>query len=217
VPTAPSNNLVIERGSLSFLSDLPLFNSSAPVASGHISSLAESPSSPSSAFLGHIASADNFGLSPNSPIADHSFPDNDVSPDRNDVFFTRDFSSHHVDLDSVSLDSFIAIMLPIEHNPDFINIGSCLILGEDSDSDELSRDDDKCQNHVYDDDIHVPVLDINDVTGFPASIHLDSSRPINPSSLHVADEALLALPYARGQACKRESMLKGSKFGEIIN
>jgi hypothetical protein len=25
------------------------------------------------------------------------------------------------------------------------------------------------------------------------------------------------VPYARGQACKRESMLKGSKFGEIMN
>jgi hypothetical protein len=195
--TAPSNDSVIEHGSLSFLSDLPLFNnSSAPVASGHISSLAESPSSPSSAFLGHVASIGNFGLSPNSPIADYSFPDNDVSPDHNEVFFIRDFSSHDVDLDSVSLDSFIAITLPIEHHPDFVNVGSHLILGKDSDSDELSHDDDDCQNHVYDDDIHVPVLDVNDVTGFPApTIHLDSSHPINPSSLHVADEALLALCY----------------------
>ena len=68
VPTAPSNDSVIERGSLSFLSDLPLFNSSAPVSSTHISSLAEPPSSSSSAFPGHVSSAYNFGHSPNSPI-----------------------------------------------------------------------------------------------------------------------------------------------------
>jgi hypothetical protein len=33
----------------------------------------------------------------------------------------------------------------------------------------------------------------------------------------LAKQARLCLPYARGQACKRESMLKESKFGEIMN
>jgi hypothetical protein len=190
VPNVPSNALLVERGSLSFLSDLPLFNSTAHMTSGHNSSLAESPSFPSSTFLGHVASTDNFGLSPNSPFADPSFPDNNVSPDRTD---TRESSSHNVDLDSISLDSFIANTLPIEHNADFVNLGSCLILGKDSDSDELSHDDDDCPNHVCDDDIHVPLLDVNDVSGYQAPIFLDSSRPINPSSLHAIDEALLAL------------------------
>jgi hypothetical protein len=75
-------------------------------------------------------------------------------------------------------------MLSIEHNPDFMNIGSRLVLCDDSDSDDLSHEDDEdFQIHAYDDDIHVPVLNVNDVTGLQAPIHLVSSHPINPSCL----------------------------------
>jgi hypothetical protein len=145
---------VIEHGSLSFLSELPLFNSSAPVPTAHISSLADSPSSPSSALPGHVSSPYNFGHSPNSPIDDHSFPDNNVSPPYgNDLISPQEYSSHDVDLDSISLDSFSPITLPIEHNPDFVNIGSRLVLCDDSDSDDLSCDDEDFQLLAYDDDI----------------------------------------------------------------
>jgi len=59
-----------------------------------------------------------------------------------------------------------------------MNIGSRLVLCDDSDSDDLSRDDEDFQIHAYDDDIHVPVLNVlNDVTGLQAPIHLVSSRP----------------------------------------
>jgi hypothetical protein len=56
-------------------------------------------------------------------------------------------------------------MLPIEHNPDFMNIGSRLVLCDDSDSDDLSHDDEDFQIPAYDDDIHVPVLNVNNLTG----------------------------------------------------
>ena len=36
-------------------------------------------------------------------------------------------------------------------------------------------------------------------------------------TLFVGPDRKVYLPYARGQACKRESMLKESKFGEIVN
>jgi hypothetical protein len=109
------------------------------------------------------------------------------------MFFFSESSSHDVDLDSLSLDSFCENTLPIEHHFDFVNVGSRLVLGEESDSDNLSLDNDDYDNHVNDYSIYVPCLDINNVTGFQAPIQFDFSSPINPSSLQVADEALLAL------------------------
>jgi hypothetical protein len=90
-------------------------------------------------------------------------------------------------------------LLPIEHNPDFINLGARLELGEDSDSD-LTYDSN-------DDDMYGPAgpnsyfLDNEDgemgapfsFPGFQSPVLPDNARNIPPSPLQPADESLLAL------------------------
>jgi hypothetical protein len=103
------------------------------------------------------------------------------------------FSSHH-HFDTSYLDKLCENTLPIEHDPDFVNlVGSRLELGKESDSD-LTCD-------TTDDDINGSALVGGNqlgaaslFPGFQPSILLDDARTINPSLLQPAnEEALLAL------------------------
>jgi hypothetical protein len=152
------------------------------VESSHPFSLDESPS-PLSSFA-RAPSEGNEG----SPIHDEITTGNDEMFDHSAVYFTGQFSSP-VNFDSSSLeDDVCETTLPIEHDPDFVNLGSTLELGEESDSDPSCVDDDE--------DMYGPSVVSDDyslIPGFQPPFIPDDARTIHPSPLQPADEALLAL------------------------
>jgi hypothetical protein len=150
------NELVIKRGSLSFFANVPHGNE-APLECRHLSFLAKSPFSPASSLLAHATSEGNEGDSPYLPTANDCTTGNNEIFAHSDVYFTNAFSSHD-DFDASDLDKLCVNMLPIEQNPDFVNlVGSHLELGKESDS-NLTRDEEE-------DDIYGPAVVGNNQLG----------------------------------------------------
>jgi hypothetical protein len=100
--------------------------------------------------------------------------------------YTLDFLSYG--------DELCVSMLPIEHDPDFADVGAHLELGEESDSVVSSNDDDDDDDDIYSSSSHVVVTSISAIfSGFAPQSLPDDARLINQSRLQPADEALLSL------------------------
>jgi hypothetical protein len=172
----PATAIPMQQDHFSFISD---FAPSSPPAFGDSTILANDE-------------GDNFILS---SAADDSFTSKDDEKlDCSDVHSPSESSSQN-EFDKSYLDLPCETLLPIERNPDFINIDARLELGENSDS--------HISYHSEDDDMYGPPSDFcNTEDGFdgaflfpgmeavvlPSNAHL-----IGPSTLQPADEALLAL------------------------
>jgi hypothetical protein len=106
---------------------------------------------------------------------------------------TSEFSSHDNYFDVSYFENVSDNTLPIKHDPDFVNLGSCLKLGEESDSD-LTLDE------YNDDDTYGPAADSDgdclgaaSFSAFQPAVLPDDACKVNLSPLQPADEALLAL------------------------
>jgi hypothetical protein len=104
-------------------------------------------------------------------------------------------SSHnlHTFVSSYYVDDFCDSTLPIEHDPDFVNVGAHLELGEESDSVVSSdyNDDDNISASSGEGDAYPSGAAI--FSGFRPQPLPDDARMINPSRLQPADESLLSL------------------------
>ena len=167
-----------------------------PVQQDHLSFLADLLPSPPSAFpdstFQENEECDN-SIFPNAD-EDYITGKNNESLEHSHAQSTSEFPSHD-EFDSSYIDLACENILPIEQNPDFINLGACLELGEDSDSDLLYDSDN-------DDSIYGPSaafsygddgMGASFFPGIQPPFLSDNARKILPSTLQPADEALLAL------------------------
>jgi hypothetical protein len=135
---------------------------------------------------------------PSGSIDDDNFDSSIPSPDDNISAF-----------DSIYGDELSSTSLPIEHHPDFSNVGAHLELGEESDSivssnDNDDDDDDDGDHGIHDGDhddhLSSSLFHVDDLpagssafSGFVQPLIPDDVRVIKDSRLQPADEALLSL------------------------
>jgi hypothetical protein len=142
----PGHHFPIEGGALSFLANQPYLNTSSAVHGSSEEKECDSSTFPTDAFFS-------------------TANDNTLNDARVANFTTKVFSHDLHTFDSSYVEDFCDSTLPIEHDPDFVNVGACLELGEESDS-IVSSDDDN------DDDISSSSADGDDLLG--PSIFSDS-------------------------------------------
>ena len=172
----PGNEFLIERGPLSFLND-PSFL--------HASSRAHATSQENECDSSILPTEDYCTTADDNTFELHS---------RRAAYSTTEFSSGDNYFDASYFEDVRDNTLPIEEDPDFVNVACCLKLGKESDSVLTSDEEDD------DDDMYGPAVDSDgDRLGavfFPSflpAVLPDDARKVNLSTLQPADEALLAL------------------------
>jgi len=174
-PAFPGHHLPIQGGPLAFLANRPSPHASSAAAHGST----EENKWDSSIFLTEDCStAANDNTLKDAHLADSS---------------TKVFSHNlHTFVSSYYVEDFCDSTLPIEHHPDFVNVGAHLELGEESDSivssDYNDVDNISASSGEGDDPSGAAIF-----SGFRPQPLLDDARMINPSQLQPADEALLSL------------------------